>query len=78
MTNLVLLLLRVYVTTNTVPGYVSSYVPPLTTNAQGYLEIGPAYAISVDHPPRTVIATNYVIGIKQGANTIELLTLTAP
>jgi len=65
-------LLRTYVSTNTIPGYIGGPEPTVGTN--GWWN-NMTLAVAISHPPRTVIATNYVLGYMDGTNTTELMTL---
>lgn len=75
MTNIVLILLRISVETNFIPGWVGGATPVFSTNADGYLSAAVTPAIAIHHPPHFEIVTNYVFGVKLGMNTVELLSL---
>ena len=66
-----IVLLRTYVSTNQIPGYIGGPEPVIGTN--GYY-LNATLAIAITHPPRTEIVTNYVIGYWDGTNAVELLT----
>lgn len=78
MTNLLysaLVILKVWVSTNHHPGYFGGPDVQVLTNAEGYIVIQPVNAILITHPPHDEVVTNYVIGVRNGTNQIELLTL---
>lgn len=69
-----IVLLRSYVTTNHVPGYIGAPDIKPRVDSNGYEEFQPTPAVAVRHPPRTEITTNYVMGYRQGTNTVEVMT----
>lgn len=75
MTNLVLI--RILIATNQIPGYFSGpNSTPTQVGPDGYLPPFTAVnAILIAHPPRTEVVTNYVLGIWQGTNAVELITV---
>lgn len=73
-----IVLLRTYVVTNTIPGYIGGVTPTLKTDANGYLVVEPVPAVAIVHPPTIEIVTNYVLGFIDGTNQIEILTAQKP
>jgi hypothetical protein len=69
-----IVLLRSYLTTNHVPGYIGA--PDITpqVDSNGYREFQTTPAVAIRHAPRTEIVTNYVMGYRQGTNTVEVIT----
>lgn len=65
-----LLLLRTYVSTNVIPGYIGG--PQPTVGPDGNLTTF-ANAVAIHYPPSTNVVTNYVIGYRRGGTTIEVL-----
>lgn len=76
MTNLTLVVLKIWVSTNFIPGWSGSADPILRTNQDGSLDYLVSHAILIIHPPKTIVVTNYAIGFWKGTNAIELMTLT--
>lgn len=72
-----LVLIRTYLTTNTIPGYWGSSSPTPIPDTNGMLVTFTArHADLVAYPPRQQIVTNYVLGYFDGTNRyIEVLTL---
>lgn len=68
-----IVLLRTYVTTNTIPGYIGGADPSPIVGTDGYL-VMMATSQAIAHPPRIEIVTNYVLGFYNGTNTVELIT----
>ena len=69
-----IVLLRTYVTTNTIPGYIGGPPITFTTNSDGIMLPNPVNAVAITYPPRTEIITNYVLGFYNGTNAVELIT----
>jgi hypothetical protein len=69
-----IVLLKTYITTNTIPGYTGGYGTKIETNSAGILIFLPSYAVAITYPPRTEIITNYVLGYLDGTNAVELIT----
>ena len=68
-----IVLLRTYISTNTIPGYIGGAEPSPIVGTNGYLNMVTT-AQAVVHPPRTEIVTNYVLGFYNGTNAVELIT----
>lgn len=69
-----IVLLRSYVTTNQIPGYIDDPDIKPQVDSNGWLELPTMPAVAIKHPPRTEVVTNYVLGYRQGTHTVELLT----
>lgn len=69
-----IVLLRTYVSTNTIPGHIGGPDIKPTVDTNGMYEIQPVPAVAVFYPPRTEVVTNYVLGYWAGTNAVELLT----
>jgi hypothetical protein len=69
-----IVLLRSYVTTNHVPGYVGAPEIKPTIDSNGWQEFQATPAVAIRHPPRTEVVTNFVLGYRQGTNTVEVMT----
>lgn len=73
-TNIVLIVLRIFVSTNLQPGWVGGATA--VTNADGWLSQSVPLRL-VRYAPKWVVQTNYVVGIRMNGKPIELLTLHA-
>lgn len=67
-----IVLLRTYVSTNTIPGYIGGPEIKHTVDTNGMMQIQAVPAVAVLYPPRTEIVTNYVLGYWDGTNAVEL------
>jgi hypothetical protein len=67
-----IVLLRVYTSTNYIPGYIGGPDPKIGTN--GFFQ-NSTISIAVIHPARTNVVKNYVLGFLDGTNAVELLTV---
>jgi hypothetical protein len=69
-----IVLLRTYVSTNTIPGYIGGANMKPEVDKDGIMRPQAVNAIAITHPPRTEVVTNYVLGYWDGTNAVELLT----
>lgn len=69
-----IVLIRTYISTNTIPGYIGGPDVQWQTNSAGIIMPQPVPAVAITHPPRTEIVTNYVLGYYDGTNAVELIT----
>lgn len=79
MTNLTLVVLKIFVETNLVPGFWGGVDPNdyKKTNSQGMIEPFSIPALGVLYVPKLQVVTNYVIGVRlPDGQPFELLTAT--
>ncbi len=61
--------------TNFVAGWIGGLAPEVRTNGDGYLSVQAVPAVAINHPPKSVVVTNYAIGFLAGTNAVELMVL---
>lgn len=79
MTNLTLVVLKIFVETNLVPGFHAGpdLMDFIVTNKNGMLMTQPVPAVGVMYAPKLKVVTNYVIGVRlPDGQPFELLTAT--
>lgn len=69
-----IVLLRTYVSTNTIPGYIGGPEIKYTVDTNGMMQVQAVPVMAALYPPRTEVVTNYVLGYWDGTNAVELLT----
>jgi hypothetical protein len=69
-----LVVLKTYISTNTVPGYIGGpHVEP-SVGPDGYLMPQMVNAVAIHYPPKTNVVTNYVIGYRAAdGKSVEVL-----
>ena len=71
-----LIVLRSYVSTNLVPGYIGGQKQNAQVGPDGYLMQGSVNAIAINYPPKTNVVTNYVIGYRTAdGESVEVLNV---
>ena len=69
-----IVVLRSYISTNQIPGYIGGPKIEPQVDSNGWLQVQAVPAVAVAYPPRKEVVTNYVLGYLSGTNEVELWT----